>query len=392
MSGGEDHTLSVAQFICSKTWLLLVLATLLALLGFLLPRYQPYFFSFEHGNADLRTRILSPSHGEQYKDIVLIKITETELEQMTYRSPIDRAWLSNLVNVIDRRDPAVIAIDILIDQPTEPEKDALLLKTLMAAQSPIVLASVDKRSRPTPNQTIYNSDFIKATNVLSGFVNFSGDEDDIIRELPRSIDPDFPHSFADVVVEAATGTLPPKPKFKERISWLKSIDQQRKPFPGKPAGFVLAAPAELNLEGKIVLIGADLKGIDKHKTPFADQGRVKSGTSGTEILAQVIAQRLDGRRITMLPEALEFILYLIAAFSGFLISASAKAISQKAKIISIMGIAALTIDVFFFKFLSVLIPMAMVLLTLGFAVGLPALFVKITGLINFIFGKKRTLS
>lgn len=388
MAGGEHKTLSVAQYIRSKKWFLIILTVLVALIGFLLPRHQPYFFSFEHGNADFRTRILSPNHGEQYKDIVFVKITEAELEQMTYRSPIDRAWLSNLIKVIDGQKPRVIAIDILIDQRTEAEKDSKLLETLKTSQSPIVLAASDKRSKPTPKQASYNREIITASGTLFGFVNFTADEDDIIRELPLSVDPEFPHSFADVVVEAATGTLPPKPKFKERISWLKSIDQQRKPFPGKPASFVMAAPEKIDLAGKVVLIGADLKGIDKHKTPFANEGRVKSGTSGAEILAQVIAQRLDGRRVTMLPDALEFILYLIAALSGFLIAASAKATSIKAKILSIMGFAALAVDVFFFKVFSVLIPTAMVLFTLGFAVGLPALYVKITGWMKFIIRNK----
>ena len=90
----------------------------------------------------------------------------------------------------------------------------------------------------------------------------------------------------------------------------------------------------------------------------------------------------------MLPDALEFILYLIAALSGFLIAASAKATSIKAKILSIMGFAALAVDVFFFKVFSVLIPTAMVLFTLGFAVGLPALYVKITGWMKFIIRNK----
>ena len=66
MTGGEDHMLNVAQYIRSKTWLVVFLTASLALISFLLPRYQPYFFSFEHGNADLRTWLLSPSHGEQY--------------------------------------------------------------------------------------------------------------------------------------------------------------------------------------------------------------------------------------------------------------------------------------------------------------------------------------
>ena len=127
---------------------------------------------------------------------------------------------------------------------------------------------------------------------------------------------------------------------------------------------------------------------DRHKTPFADEGRVKKGTAGAEILSQVIAQRLDGRRMTMLPDALEFILYLIAALSGFLIAASAKAISQKAKILSVLGFVALGTDIIFFKFFSIIIPTAMVLFTLGLALGLPALYVKITAWKNFIIRKK----
>lgn len=90
----------------------------------------------------------------------------------------------------------------------------------------------------------------------------------------------------------------------------------------------------------------------------------------------------------MLPDPLEFILYLIAALSGFLMAASSKAVSQKAKILSVIGFVALAIDIIFFKFFSIIIPTAMVLFTLGLALGLPALYVKLSGWKNFIFQKK----
>ena len=111
MEGGEQQILNVAQFIRSKTWLLLLLTLMIALAGYFLPRYQPYFFSFEHKHADLRTRLLSPGLSEQYKDIVFVKITEAELEQMIYRSPIDRGWLADLVISLDKQQAAVIALD-----------------------------------------------------------------------------------------------------------------------------------------------------------------------------------------------------------------------------------------------------------------------------------------
>lgn len=223
-------------------------------------------------------------------------------------------------------------------------------------------------------------------------MNITADEDDIIRELPVSVDPEFAHSFADVTAKYVIGQMPPKPIFKERISWLRALDSKTKPFPEKPASFVKDFPDKNDLAGKVVLVGADLPATDKHKTPFAGAGRVKKGDSGSRILAQIIAQRLDGRRVTMLPSIYEFTLYLLAALSGLLIAANPGALSQKAKILSILGTIALLTDLFFFKFFSLLIPTAMVLFTLGLAAGLPALYVKLAKWMGIIFRKRGTQS
>jgi len=376
MSDPDNQALRVAQTIRSKRLLLIGLTLAVALLCFFLPRFQPYFFSFEHKHADLRTSLLSPRLDSVYDRMVFVSITEAELEQMTYRSPIDRAWLAGLITTIDAQGPAAIAIDIQFDQPTEPAKDSLLIQALQTAKTPIVLSVIDNRFKLTERQKSFNKAFVAETGAASGFVNAPADEDDIVRALPVSVDPEYPHSFADVTVETVTGIMPPKPSFGERIAWLRDLDQKTQVFPGKPASAVMLKPEAFNLKDKVVLIGADLPSTDKHKTPFAGEGRVKKGESGTRILAQMIAQKLDGRRVTMLPSYLEFFLYFIAAMAGLLIAANAASLAKKAKIVSVLGSIALLTDLFFFKFFSLLIPTAMVLFTLGLAAGLPALYVK----------------
>ena len=341
--------LYIAQAIKSRPALLVPLVCIISMASFLLPRYQPYFFSFEHGHSDLRTRLLSQKLDTPFDGLVFVKITENELEQMTYRSPIDRAWIADLVTQVDALNPSAIGLDILIDQPTEPLKDQKLIDALNAANAPIILASVDSRFKLTDRQRLYNKNFIKKSNALSGFVNVPADEDDIVRELPVTKDDAHPISFADVVVTAATGKKLSPPTFKERIDWLKKPDNKQSAFSEPIAALVKAAPREINLTGKIALIGADIPGIDKHKTPFADEGRVKSGEAGTRILAHIIAQKLEGRHVKMLPDILEFILYILAALAGILIAANKGVLAKKARIFSYLGILAIAIDAISFK-------------------------------------------
>lgn len=392
MEDRQTAALHVAKYIRSNPVVLVCLVLILAAAGFSLPRYQPYFFSFEHKYADLRTRLLSPRLEQQYGDIIFVQITESELEGMTYRSPIDRAWLADLVLSLDEENPSVIALDILIDQPTEIEKDLRLVKVLSEAKTPIVLASVDDRFNLTPAQKAYNQQYIEKSGALSGFVNVTADPDDFIRKLPFSIDPEHPDSFADVVAGVITGHLPPKPKPWERISWLQDLDHKTKAFSERPANFVKMFPAKNDITGKIILVGADLPSTDKHKTPFAGQGRMKTGTSGSYILTQIIAQRLDGRRLMLIPPLIEFCLYVLSALAGLIIIANSVSFGNKARLFSTLGLVAILVDLIFFKFFSLLVPTAMILFVLALSSSLPTIFVRVKrALYGFKPSSKRSL-
>ena len=376
MPATDNAILKVAQNIKKRIMLLTFLVFLISSASYLLPREQPYFFSFEHKYADLRTTYLSKSLKKPYDKLVIVKITERDLEDMVYRSPIDRSWLADLIGKIDSQKPSVIALDILIDQATEPHKDQLLIDTIKNAQSPIILASADSRFDMTAKQRSYNKSFISKSGALSGFVNAPADPDDIVRTMPIAKDKAYPESFSDIAVKSVTGKQPPIALFNERISWLKKLDHKTSVFSEPLAHYVKFSPDSVGITGKLVLIGADLPDVDKHKTPFANEGRINKGESGVRILAQMIAQKLDGRRVTILPPVFEFTLYLLSALIGFLIAASKRLSANKARIFSYVSLLTITIDLVSFTLFSILLPTAMILFTMGFAVGLPTMYIK----------------
>src|SRR5579883_1436914 len=80
---------------------------------------------------DVRTVASTYMHHEpQDPRVVIVAITEDTLTQFPYRSPVDRAFLANLLRILQDRGAKVVGLDVLFDQPTEPEKDAELQATI----------------------------------------------------------------------------------------------------------------------------------------------------------------------------------------------------------------------------------------------------------------------
>src|SRR6476660_6322192 len=88
---------------------------------------------------DVMISVVSP-YTDPGDEIVVIAITEETLAKLSYREPIDRGFLADLVATIDAASPRAIGIDILFDQPTEPVKDDQLARILQSTNSPLVLA------------------------------------------------------------------------------------------------------------------------------------------------------------------------------------------------------------------------------------------------------------
>ena len=63
--------------------------------------------------------------------IVIIGITEETIDQLPYRSPVDRGFLAKILEAMEAGRPEAIGLDLLFDQPTEPGKDQALRRVIV---------------------------------------------------------------------------------------------------------------------------------------------------------------------------------------------------------------------------------------------------------------------
>ncbi|WFP65786.1 MULTISPECIES: adenylate/guanylate cyclase domain-containing protein [unclassified Mesorhizobium] len=231
-------------------------------------------------------------------NIVVVAITEQTLEKFPYRSPLDRGFLAEIVARIEQAHPLVIGIDLLFDQPTEPQKDARLENVIETAAVPVVIGSASRADGLTPRQFDYLNAF--APSARRGLAALSHDNlDGVIRgAFPgRQSKEGWTPSFA-AAIAASTGVS--RGRRTEEMVYYRTINGLPFNFPTYPAQAVALAPLSW-FEGKYVLIGLDAQQIDHHPTPFALLGGAQTGVlPGVVIHAHALAGLLTGDRI-MIP-------------------------------------------------------------------------------------------
>jgi len=296
--------------------------------------------------------------------VLLVKITEEDLASFAYRSPVDREFLSNLISRIDQNGPSVIGIDLLFDQPTEVQKDNALLDAINQIKSEVVLASVNDKYPATQKQRTYMAKMKSETKARNGLINMISDIDGVIRRLPQTSSGSSLDTFSGQIVSAHGKSFNDRVKYWEQISWLKQPKDKTDIFLETSAGFYLATPelASAWTENKIVIIGAELLDSDNHRTPFLILGKEMKLTSGVEIHGQIIAQRLDDRRVKLLPTLLEYLAYLIAIFAAIQLFRKYNQIPRLAKVSGYLGIVLIVLDAIFFRIFSTILPTAMIVM------------------------------
>jgi adenylate cyclase len=229
--------------------------------------------------------LLAPSQP-QSRDIAIIAITDETLAKLPYRSPIDRRFLAELITGLGRSGAYAIGLDIVVDQPTEPEKDEALHAALKSVSIPVVVASVTSDSPLEKERRAYLDAFLAAHR--AGFVNLVRDRfDSQIREHEPRRPSTRERSFAAELAVAA-GMKPPDRTF--AIDWRRSLPNEP-PFPIYPAEIALQLPRGW-LEGRILLIGTLIPGVDEHRTLVSAFG---PPAHGVEIHAHILSQILEGR-------------------------------------------------------------------------------------------------
>lgn len=285
--------------------------------GFALPRGVLVFDFVEKWVGDLRVAALTPPMVQR-SDIVLLTITEETLAQFPYRSPIDRGFLAEVIEHLDDAGVRAIGMDILIDQPTDPEKDARLAKAVAEANAPLVIGWADMRDGLTQRQSDFLGSYLP--QAIKAHVNLVKDDSDgtVRWTFPgRETEQGFRPSFATALA-AANGVEVSRER--TRLLYRRGTDGSVAPFATFPVHLAKVLPREW-FARKIVLIGADLSTEDRHRTPYATLlGNHDGSVPGVVIHALTLAQMLDGEQSREIGVSLELLVLGIAAAFGVLLT------------------------------------------------------------------------
>lgn len=129
----------------------------------------------ENWSRDLRVATLTPPQP-QSKQIVIIAVTEETLAAFPYRSPLDRRFVSDLLRTLEDKGARAIGLDILLDPPSEPDKDVELRETLRALSVPVVVASAEMSDGLTERQVAFMASYLDG--VRKGIPMISADRID----------------------------------------------------------------------------------------------------------------------------------------------------------------------------------------------------------------------
>ena len=121
--------------------------------------YLPFLRTAENWTQDVRVALLSrPLPIDQ--QIVVVRFTEDTLAQLTYRSPVDRQFLSRLLKTLESKGARLVGLDVLFDRPTDPTKDRELRETLLTMHVPVIVANVFSQEQLTTEQSAYLKEFL----------------------------------------------------------------------------------------------------------------------------------------------------------------------------------------------------------------------------------------
>jgi adenylate cyclase len=269
-----------------------VVATAIAIMAV---RYIPLLGYFERFSADFRTAMLLPAEPQD-PNIVIVAITDETLERFPYRSPVDRAFLAGVLKLLDEREVRAIGLDVLLDQPTERDKDELLRATIDGLTVPLIVGYVEETDIVNDAQATFLAAFVPPR--IRGLANLATDEiDDTARWIypgRRQADGTFLLGF-DYALAVRLG-VPARPEQVE-IAWHGKPEDAAEPFATYDAHLVDKLPPAL-FKNKIVLVGAELSLTDRHRTPFATIHQGNRGLlPGVVIRAHGIAQLMEGRSV-----------------------------------------------------------------------------------------------
>lgn len=312
----------------THVWQLIFTACLLSGVTVIGTDSAPNLLPYDSSVSDYFRVTRANKAGKERKaplDITLVMVGEHFINQLPYRSPVDRCVLAAGISAILSLNPKTVGVDFLFDKPTESYKDNLLKDLIAKNQDKLVVAvnATNDANINLPDAGKTEDGFSpKAVRASALLVK---DADYVVRNglLDDGGVPAFAAHLADgfgkTSARGAYGNI-------FQIDWLSRDSGREEIFPiipfemflepsvnklcsvnlGLPSSNVLGY-LKGNIENKIVIIGADLEREDRHITPFDTVWMDEVALSGTEIHANIAQQLIDGRHIGKIHRAVTFV-------------------------------------------------------------------------------------
>lgn len=255
--------------------------------------------SLESGLNDRLRVLFSPLTAMQDPRISVITITEETLALFPYRSPVDRNHLAEVIDLLGAAGVKGFALDILIDQPTEPAKDQRLIEAIRNFPGKVVLAYADERAGMLPRQMEYMNWFREQAGAIPGSAVLDYDPDGVVRRFDNYMTGEILGMSAAMLDSAGV-----EGDFQKRgiVDWRRETVDHAEAFQKIQSQVLLnpALPRQMFsgwFGGRFVFIGADLPQTDRHATSLlVDPGLTEfKGYAGVLVHAHVLSQLLDGR-------------------------------------------------------------------------------------------------
>lgn len=303
----------------------IAIALAAALIAFFAVRYVSLLTNLEYTFADIRIAAMQPP-AEPSKDVVVVALDEATLTAFAYRSPVDRGFLADLITQLSAKGAKLIGVDVIVDQPTEPEKDAKLKQVIASTRTPLFFSYSSAPNIVTEEQLAYLDAFIPADKRAEANLLTDPFDQSVRRINPggelnaagQRIDtPHHPAGFVRKTLALAGRKAPTTPV---EIAWRSRPDAETPAFPTFSAAVIPFLPASF-FKDKIVLVGAILSMTDRHRTPLAvvddgDQGNMP----GIYVQAHGVTQILEGRNPPRMSVPAKAAITLVGAILGVLLS------------------------------------------------------------------------
>lgn len=303
MASGQAYTIFSKAALANLSGLLVALAVWMAVLA---ASESRFWQALEFRGFDWLTVRTAP--GESQLPIVIVGIDDASMTQLNERWPWPRRLHARLIEALHDAGAAVIAFDVIFDQPSTASEDAALERAI--AKSGNVVLAASRIRQETARGTLWSrSDPIPGllrAGAKSGLVSIEFESDQVVRRFPETGE-----SFWKEVlfrVREAVPALEFDPGLKQddliryigpdhsfpHVSYYQALEA------GKPVTKEVFANAVV-LIGRTTEAASDIGSaqVDMFATPFTTAtGRL---TPGVEILATLMDNAVNRSSIRVIP-------------------------------------------------------------------------------------------